>query len=98
MDKPTSQKWRSFTPARSGKMVHYCSGDWRSFAPALTTSAPNSPAKSSELHQTSRFMTFKQPTAGSRSRSLIGPNQAVDRAAEYMFINLFKKVLWHVGD
>jgi hypothetical protein len=36
MDKPTSQKWRSFTPARSGKMVHYCSGDWRSFAPALT--------------------------------------------------------------
>jgi|UPI0005C54648 hypothetical protein len=64
----------------------------------FSASAPNSPAKSSELHQTSRFMTFKQPTAGSHSRSLIRPNQAVDRAAEYMFINLFKKVLWHVGD
>jgi hypothetical protein len=33
--------------------------------------APNSAAKSSETHQTSRFMTIKQPTAGSRSRSLI---------------------------
>jgi hypothetical protein len=41
MDKPTSQKWRSFTPARSGKMVHYCSGDWRSFAPALTSKKNN---------------------------------------------------------
>ncbi|NEK23874.1 hypothetical protein GV827_15870 [Sulfitobacter sp. JBTF-M27] len=36
MDKPTSQKWRSFTPARSGKMVHYCSGDWCGLNPALT--------------------------------------------------------------
>jgi hypothetical protein len=43
-------------------------------------------------------MTIKQPTAGSRSRSIIRPDQAVDRATDYMFINLFKKVLWHVGD
>lgn len=30
---------RSFTPARSGKMVHYYSGDWRGFSPALTNRA-----------------------------------------------------------
>jgi hypothetical protein len=65
---------------------------------SVTARAPNSAAKSSETHHTSRFMTIKQPTAGSRSRSLISPDQAVDRAADYMFINLFKKVLWLVGD
>jgi hypothetical protein len=38
---------------------------------SVTARAPNSAAKSSETHQTSRFMTIKPPTAGSRLRHRI---------------------------
>jgi hypothetical protein len=58
MDKPTSQKWRSFTPARSGKMVHYCSGDWRSFAPALTTAT--GAARHKDMSTTQRYIDYNE--------------------------------------
>jgi hypothetical protein len=32
----TQAIWRSFSPASSSQMVHFLSGDWRGFAPALT--------------------------------------------------------------
>ena len=34
------KKWRTFAPAKTGKMVHYYSGEWCSFSPALTAFVP----------------------------------------------------------